>query len=453
MFSNLMALGVATTSLLAHQGWDERPNVILITADDLGYHDVGFMGCPDIPTPNIDRIANTGVKFSSAYVTQPVCSPSRAGIITGRYPETFGYYYNDSNYFSPDQFQIFGLPADVTTLADRLGAQGYPTGLVGKWHLGFVDGRRPHQRGFQESFALMGAGGPYFPWAPDQATYRENGQIATISKYSTWEYTDRAVDFVKKHGGTSRFFLQLNYTAPHVPRQAMQALLDRFPNLPDGRREYAAQVAAMDDGIGKLYKVLDGMNIVNNTMIIFLSDNGGEQNLNHRDSNNYPLRGSKGSLFEGGIRVPMALSWPRYVQSGITYTPMVSSMDIVPTAMAAAGIYGSALEGPIDGRNLLPVLRQKDPLSFQPHQALFWRYKYGRAVRYRDLKYVRYDNGIGGNGIPFEGFYNLATNIGETKNLIAVDTRQDDILKLRTMLAQWEAPLVRPLWPGPNGEW
>ncbi len=358
---------------------EQNPNVIIIVADDLGYNDVGFNGCQDIPTPNIDRIASAGVVFSSGHVTFGVCSPSRAGLLTGRYQYRFGYERNPL-YVPSDS--TMGLSLNEETMADVLGRSGYNSMLVGKWHLGAHKSLHPLKRGFNEFFGFLGGGHQYFPqyWTlqnPEDAigeseSYRTklNSNYTPVdeTEYLTDAFSREAVSFVERNQ-TKPFFLYLAYNAPHGPLQATEKYLNRFENIKNTkRRTYAAMVSAVDDGVGKLIDKLKETGQINNTIIVFLSDNGGP--LDDNGSNNTPLRGQKGSVFEGGIRVPFAMQWVNKIRGNSTYDKPIISLDILSTVLA--NIKGASKpKNPLDGVNLLPFLTNKNKNS--PHDFLFWR--------------------------------------------------------------------------------
>jgi arylsulfatase A-like enzyme len=420
------------------------PNVIIILADDLGYADVGFNGCQDIPTPNIDRIAQQGVTFTNGYVTYPVCGPSRAGLITGRYQDRFGFGRNPL--FAPkDSTQ--GVPTSEQMLSELLQPAGYTTMAVGKWHLGAHESLRPQNRGFDQFFGFLTGGHRYFPdeWTLQDisevnaqfAAYRtkllHNGQRVDETEYLTDALSREAVSFVEENG-EAPFFLYLAYNAPHAPLQATDEYLDRFAQIKDKkRRVYAAMVSAMDDGIGLILDQLETSGIEENTLVFFLSDNGGPEAKNGSD--NGPLREGKGSLYEGGIRVPFAVQWPGTIPAGVTYDPAVSSLDIF--AMAAT-VSGTQPKNQLDGVDLLPFLNGSR--EGQPHPNLFWR-KFdqdAQAMRLGNLKYVRAPKDA-------DGYYNLADALSE-EQVYAVSPDQQDAF--RQTYARWETQLQPPAFLG-----
>ncbi|WP_290794936.1 sulfatase-like hydrolase/transferase [Flavihumibacter sp. UBA7668] len=353
------------------------PNIIIILADDLGYSDVGFNGSKDIPTPGIDRIAKNGVTCTNGYVSFAVCGPSRAGLITGRYQDRFGFSRNPL--YAPKD-STMGLPSSEQTMAALLKGAGYRTGILGKWHLGTHPSQHPNRKGFDEFYGFLDGGHHYFPELLVLRDHTEsrsqndgyktklirNQQVAEETEYLTDAFSREAVQFVKSNA-QQPFFLYLAYNAPHTPMQASENYLQRFSHIKDPkRRTYAAMVSAMDDGINALLNTLEELKLDDNTLIFFLSDNGGPTNDNA--SNNKPLRGAKGGYYEGGIRVPFAVQWKGVLPAGKVYDMPVISLDIFATA---AALTKQQPINPIDGVNLLPYLTgtEKSP----PHKALYWR--------------------------------------------------------------------------------
>lgn len=424
-----------------------NPNIILIVADDLGYADVGFNGCKDIPTPNIDRIAKAGVVFSSGHVSFAVCSPSRAGLLTGRYQYRFGYERNPL-YVTSDS--TMGLPLSEETIADVLGRSGYNSMIVGKWHLGAHKSLHPLNRGFNEFFGFLGGGHQYFPekWTlqnPEDAigegeSYRtklnRNYTPVEETEYLTDAFSREAVSFVERNQ-KKPFFLYLAYNAPHGPLQATEKYLSRFENIKNPkRRTYAAMVSAVDDGVGNLLNKLTETGLIDNTIIVFISDNGGP--LLDNGSNNTPLRGQKGGLFEGGIRVPFTMQWNNKIPANSTYDKPIISLDIFTTILA--NIKGvSKPKKPLDGTNLLPYLTNKNKNA--PHDFLFWRHfnKNSYAIINKDEKkmMILKDSSF---------LYDLKKEINEKTNLLDNEkTLENDLNEARVT---WEKGMIDPIFLG-----
>lgn len=418
------------------------PNVIIILTDDQGYQDVGFNGCTDIPTPNIDRIPQNGVKFTNGYVSYAVCGPSRAGLITGRYQDRFGFGRNPL--FAPNDPNM-GLPLSEETLADALNRSGYHSIAIGKWHLGAHESQRPLNRGFDEFFGFLTGGHRYFPeeWTLDNISgvkaqndaYRtkllRNDTRIDEQEYLTDALSREAVRFIEENANRP-FFVYLAYNAPHTPLQATEKYLSRFEHIKDKRRRtYAAMVSAVDDGVGRVLDKLEELKISDNTIVFFLSDNGGPYKTN--GSINDPLREGKGSLYEGGIRVPFAMQWPAKVKGGQVYEEPVISLDIFATTTQYAGVKP---KHPLDGVNLVPFLNGER--SGAPHEFLFWRkFDQGRyAVRGGAMKWVK-------EGAKDEVF-NLVQDIGEQSSLESMDQYRPLLESYR----QWEAQMKDPVFMG-----
>ncbi len=348
----------ASAQVRAARTADERPNILVILADDLGYRDVSFRGATEIETPHLDRIAEAGVVFSNGYVAYPLCVPSRAALMTGRYPARFGA-------------ELLG---EVPTIARYLQEAGYRTGIVGKWHLGTAPIHHPLNLGFDYFYGFTGGGHDYYRIDVTESPLREyllplnDGRGASgFSGYLTDALTDRAVEFVAADRGDEPFFLYLAYNAPHTPLQAPAETVHKYRHVEDEqRRTYLAMIDALDANVGRVVAALQAADRWENTLTFFLSDNGGGGAW----ADNGPLRAGKGSLFEGGIRVPFAASWPARWAGGTTFEPMVISLDVAATALAVAGADAEP-HVPLDGVNLDPYLRGAAPGV--PHQALFWQ--------------------------------------------------------------------------------
>ena len=425
----------------------QKPNIIVIIADDLGYADVGFNGCKDIPTPNIDRIATNGVKFTNGYVTYSVCGPSRAGLLTGRYPQRFGYERNPQ--YRPHDPNM-GLPKEEKTLAEALKQVGYTSGIVGKWHQGADISNHPLNRGFDEFFGHLGGGHAYFPElliikdsysvdSDEGVSYKtwimRNHEPIQTKKYLTDEFSDEAVRFVEKHQ-KQPFFLYLAYNAPHSPLQATQQYLDRFPNIEDKKRKtYAAMVSAVDDGVGKVLDKLESLKLDKNTLVYFLSDNGGPEKDNSSD--NGVLREGKSSIYEGGYRVPFAMQWKGIVNPGV-YDNAISSLDIFAT-IAALSKVPIKKDRPLDGVNMIPYITANN--KGLPHETIYLRKfdEKGYSVRHKDLKLV-----LKKDGIP--QLYDLKKDIGEQNDI--AKQFPDEVKKLDKIRLEWDSQLIDPIFEG-----
>ncbi|MFD2255128.1 sulfatase [Luteolibacter algae] len=436
---SLFSLKILLTSfLIIHASAEdkrEQPNVLLILADDLGFADVGFNGSKDIPTPHIDAIAKAGVKFESGYVTHPYCSPSRAAIMAGRYQQRFGHEHNPQE---ASETNNDGIPTSEILLPARLKEVGYTTGLIGKWHLGVADQFKPLNRGFDEFFGFLGGGYNYFgqPGKEGAPIYRNEEAVDPESiTYLTDTFGDEAVDFVQRHKGKP-WFLFLSFNAPHAPDQATQEYLDRFPNLTGNRKTYAAMISAMDDAIGKVMAELKATNQEKETLVFFLSDNGGRTG----PADNQPLNGHKGYTFEGGVRVPFTASWPGHIPENITYEHPVSSLDIHATALALAG---ASLDD-TEGVNLLPFVTGED--SGAPHDVLFWRVAGGwdYAVRQRKDKMVK------PGWSDRQELYNLEADLSESHN--TAKGHPEVIDRMQALYEKWNAKNIEPLWSDPHKE-
>ncbi len=407
-----------------------QPNVILIVSDDQGYADAGFQGSKEIATPNLDAMAADGVICTQGYVTYPVCSPSRAGFLTGRAPARFGYNTNPDNNKSTNK-QAMGLPLSETTLADRMRAAGYVTGLVGKWHLGTQDYFHPLNRGFDHFFGFVGGGHKYMDWKVDP----KNTYVAPILKdrepvkdaetrYLTDLLSDQGVNFVEENKDKP-FFLYMAYNAPHAPLQASPELLARVPNLNGNRQTYAAMILAVDDGVGRIRTRVRELGLENDTLFVFITDNGGPISANA--SVNKPLRGEKSQVWEGGIRVPYVMTWKGHLPAGTKYSKPVSTLDFTPTFLAAGGFDVKGMQG-VEGVNLLPYLNGKNTAA--PHDALFWYQNDSKwAVRKGDWKLINSKDGL--------QLFNVEQDISEAND--ASEAHPDVVADLQKTFNQWNA--------------
>ena len=374
-------------SLTVNVGADQ-PNVVVIMADDLGYADVGFQGCKDISTPNIDQLAATGARFSQGYVTGCMCGPSRAGFLTGRIQSTFGYYINAAQPLDPKQ----GFPKGLKTVAHFMQDLGYVTGGVGKWHMGTADHQQPSAMGYSDWFGFLSGGLMYFPldhpsysgryltktkaWSVRDMHHTlpmlHNGKPVEWNQYLTRELTDGGIRFIERNH-EQPFFLFVSYNAPHEYLEAPEETIAKYPpeamtkvpGVPaQSRQVYAAMVDEMDQGIGRLMETLDKLDLTDHTIVWFLSDHGGLK----RTSDNRPLRGSKGNAYEGGLRVPFVVRWPEKVKPGTVLTHPITSLDIGATSVAVAG--GDVQGAELHGSDLTSYMTGQSTEA--PHEKLFW---------------------------------------------------------------------------------
>jgi arylsulfatase A-like enzyme len=440
-----LVFGVQVTAICsaAPRAKEGKPNILFIVGDDMGYADVGWHGCKDIPTPNLDSLATSGVRFTSGYVSGPYCSPTRAGLLTGRYQTRFGHEFNPAGGQS-------GLPLTEKTIADRLKASGYVTGLVGKWHLGAAPELHPLKRGFDEFFGFLGGAHDYFRSAGIQ---RGTTPITELD-YTTDAFGREAVSFIERHKDQP-WFLYLAFNAVHTPMEATDERLAKFPSIADKRRRtYDAMMLAMDEAVGKVRQKLADAGLERNTLVIFISDNGGPTmpGTTINASRNNPLRGSKRTTLEGGIRVPFVLSWPGQVKPGVFDSPAIQ-LDLTATALAVAGVEAKP-EWKLEGVNLLPYLAGDK--SSAPHEALYWRFGEQMAIRAGAYKLVRYDinadtrTGGRSQGVTAARLYNLRDDIGETKDL--APAFPDKVKELQSRWDAWNTANVKPLWGAGAGD-
>lgn len=401
-----------------------RPNVVLVVADDLGWGDLGVQGARDVRTPRLDALAGSGVRFAQAYATAPLCAPSRAALLTGRDANRYDY----TRATGPYQRQLeqgTGVPASEPLLAERLRAAGYATAAVGKWHLGLRPQQRPLARGFDRFFGVLGGAHDYFDWSDrGWGPVFRGDEPAEGSGYLTHAFTDEAVRFLREPRDAP-FFLYLAYTAPHAPIQPPPGRRWARPlrEVPV-RQRYAAMVASLDAGVGAVLDTLEATGASRDTLVIFLSDHGGQVPI----ASNGPFDGGKGSLKEGGLRVPLLLAWPRALPGGRVYEPAVSALDVVPTVLAAAGLEAGAAPS-LDGVDLLPYLRGAH--ADAPHATLHWRWRHGAAVRAGSLKLV--------DEFGREALYDLEADPAEQRDLAG--SRRADRARLRALLDDWIAGL------------
>jgi len=414
-----------------------KPNILLIVGDDMGYADVGFQGCKDIPTPNLDALAASGVQFTSGYVSGPYCSPTRAGLLTGRYQTRFGHEFN------PDGAR-HGLPLSERTIADYLKASGYLTGLVGKWHLGANPEYHPLKRGFDEFYGFLGGSHSYFESA---GIWRGNEPVDELD-YTTDAFGREAVAFIERHK-RQPWFLYLAFNAVHTPMHATDDRLAKFSKINDKKRQtYDAMMLAMDEAIGRVRNKLVESGLEKDTLVFFIADNGGPvmPGTTMNASRNDPLRGGKRTTLEGGIRVPFIVSWPGQIRPGVYAKPVIQ-LDFAATALAAAGEAASP-DWKLEGVDLLPFLQGKNPDA--PHEALYWRFGEQMAIRGGDYKLVRYDSnaetltGVRNQPVSSAKLYNVAIDLGEGKDLAATMPEKGKELQAKWDL--WNTANIKPRW-------
>lgn len=429
-----VALLVAPWAAQAAEG-PRKPNIVVIVADDLGYADLGIHGGKDVPTPQIDALANSGVRLTNGYVSGPYCSPTRAGLLTGRYQQRFGHEFNPGG-ASGGNAEV-GLPITETTVADRLSKAGYRTGLVGKWHLGNTDKLHPQSRGFEEFFGFLGGAHSYVPGRGNEGVnaIRRGRAPVDEKEYLTDAFAREAVAYIDRHKDEP-FFLLLSFNAVHTPLDADEKYLKGLEGISDPRRRaYAALLAGMDHAVGRVVKKLQDDKLEENTLVIFFSDNGGPP---ANASSNGSLRGNKAQTWEGGVRVPFFVSWKGKLPAGKTYDQPAIQLDIAPTVLAAAGV--DYADAKFDGVNILPHLAGENTAA--PHDKLYWRFGQQTAIRAGDWKLVK------GVGVNDAILVNLAEDLGETKDLSAAHPEKRKELEIAWQA--WNKELEEPRWkPNP----
>jgi arylsulfatase A-like enzyme len=439
---------------------DKKPNVIVIFTDDQGFSDLGVQNVlSDVKTPNIDQLAANGVRMTNGYVTAPQCTPSRAGMISGQYQQRFGV---DDNRYTP-------MPLDVVTLGEHFQALDYKTGMTGKWHLEVDQNSKiwlaenypeikpstfnpgqiplkvkkqyfPNNRGYEDTY--FGYINQYWATFDKQGTTIAAKYIQDKS-YRIDAVSDASVAFIdRNHKGP--FYLHVAHYGPHVPMGALDVYLERFPDDSIVRRQYAlAMISAIDDGVGKIVAALNKYQLLENTMIIFISDNGAPLGLDMTDtpinirkeawngSMNYPLAGEKGMLTDGGIKVPYIIQWPNKIPRGIVLEQPVISLDASYTALKAAGATTEMLDK-IDGTDLMPALTDS-PLYLED-RPLFWRFWNQSAIRVGNWKYLKV-------GTSSEYLFEMSSPEHSTYNLFSQE--QERANKMKEQLLQWEKGLKR----------
>lgn len=418
----------------------KQPNIVLLFADDAGYADFGFHGSKTMKTPNLDKLATQSVRFTQGYVSDATCGPSRAGILTGRYQQRFGFEENNVPGFmsvnSAADGTEMGLPVEEKTMADYLKSVGYKTAIYGKWHQGGADRFHPTKRGFDEFYGFRGGARNYFAYTSDPAEPQNKlekgfGHFQEHKGYLTDVLAEEASTFIEQNQDNP-FFIFLSFNAVHTPMDAKEEDLMQFPNLTGNRKVMAAMTLAMDRACGKILDKLSELGLDDNTIVVFTNDNGGPTDRNA--SSNYPLSGTKSNHLEGGIRVPFLMRWPGMIKENTVFHYPVITLDLLPTFFEAAGGNADTLLQ-LDGVNLLPYVTGTK--KERPHQQLYWKRDARAVVRDGDWKLIRYADR------PAE-LYNIPEDHRELNNLAAV--YPEKVKKLFKMIFQWESTLERPRW-------
>lgn len=405
-----------------------KPNIVVLMADDSGYNEFSINGSKAISTPRIDSIAANGVRCTQGYVSCSYCSPTRAGLLTGRYQHRYGHEYNVPPVYS----EVNGLSLDETTIADVLKRAGYRTIAIGKWHLGYAPKFHPMERGFTDYYGFLQGSRPYFPLPRPTRLNRILRDREPIKEekfeYMTDHLAEEAAAYIRAHK-EKPFFMYVAFNGTHGPLHATKADLEKA-----GGNKVKAMALAVDRGVGVVLDELKQQGLKDNTLVFFLVDNGG---VGGRD--NTPLRGHKGTNFEGGVRVPFAVQWPAKLPRGMVYDHPVISLDFFPTAMAAAGVEKHKGK-PLDGVDLLPYLTGKN--KDRPHQTLYWKNQNEWAVRDGDLKLVGTTDK---DKKPIEpALFDLARDTSEAIDLAA--KHPDDVARLKKMYADWKKDFPKPTW-------
>ena len=469
----------------SHNPDTTRPNIILITVDDLGMADCSLYGEGDTNTPNIELLGSEGIIFENAYVTSPVCAPSRAAMITGRYQHRFGFEFTMHERYLKNQLEYLGfryvvnsepwvakwmssvpdadgihnqgLPLSEITLAEILKKHGYNTGIMGKWHLGWSKEKQPAAFGFDEQYGFFNSHSLYSPEGTDgiidqkidsdwtdsyiwsgqrngpHAIYR-NGIEVEENGYLTDRITEESIAYMDEYK-EDPFFLWISYSAPHTPLQAPREYVDQFSDIEDPvKRVYRAMISNLDDNIGRLIEYLNDQNLADKSIIFFISDNGGAEYTHTTDNGKY--EGGKNTEFEGGVKVPMIIRLPGKTAAGSRFPHMVSSMDIFATSIALARI--EMMPGrELDGVNLVPHLMGENKMP--PHKYLFWQRGISKVVRNNEFKLVMNEY------LGTEILYDLNQNIYENPDVASINPGV--VNELKTAFQDWKQSNKPPMWP------
>lgn len=441
-YSKLLLLVIMATSCGHYKLVAQQPNILFILSDDAGYADFGFQGSKDFKTPNLDQLAKSGVKFTQGYVSAAVCGPSRAGFLTGKYQQKFGFEENNVPGIMTNSALIgdeMGLPLDQVTVADHLKKLGYRTAIFGKWHMGNADKYHPTKRGFDEFYGFRGGARSYWELTEERKKERPEDRLERgfedykeSKKYLTDDLADATIGFIERNKKRP-FFAYLSFNAVHTPMEAREDDLKKVPaHLKGKRRTLAAMTMGMDRAIGRVLDRLEVLGLSENTLIVFANDNGGPSDSNK--SCNDPLSGTKANHLEGGIRIPFLMSWKGHIKANSTYTYPISTLDLLPTFVTAGGGDVSKIEG-LDGVNLMPYIKGEN--STKPHETLYWKKEARGAIRHNQWKLLRFPDR------PAE-LYNIEEDISEVNDLAA--EKPELVRALYKKLFEWELTLTRPLW-------
>lgn len=435
----ILLLFICTMFLQHSLSAQQKPNIVLLFSDDAGYADFGFHGSKTMITPHLDKLAAKSVRFRQGYVSDPTCGPSRAGLLTGKYQQRFGFEENNvPGFMSPVSAldgEEMGLPPEEKTMGEYLQDLGYRTAYFGKWHLGEADRFHPTKRGFDEFYGFRGGARNYFPYdniVPlGNRLERNFHDFKEHEGYLTDVLGEEAAMFIERNQNEP-FFTLVAFNGVHTPMQATEEDLEKFPHLEGNRKTVAAMTLAMDRACGVILDKLEELGLMENTIIVFTNDNGGPTDKNA--SSNYPLSGTKSNQLEGGLRVPFLMHWPGVIEAGAEYDHPVITLDLLPTFYAAGGGDVSSLTD-IDGVDLLPFITSV--VKSRPHQHLFWKRDVRASVRDGDFKLIRYADR------PAE-LYQIVEDPGELNNLATEHpARVKDMFKI---LYEWESTLERPRW-------
>lgn len=471
-----------------HQDSSPLPNVVVILADDLSWMDVSLYGGKNVLTKHIDAIGQQGVTFKEGYISSPICAPSRAGLLTGRYQQRFGFEINIHERYPKNRIEYFvyanllntgdwkvaqhedwaiptfedmhkqGLPPTEFTLAELLQTKGYQTAAIGKWHLGYNETAIPIKRGFDYHYGFYEAFSLYAPtdkeniinqhlsdfsdphiWNKGRTgncAIRRNDQVVEEDTYLTTKIAQETNQWIKEHQ-EEPFFVYVPFSAPHTPFQATQEYYDQYAHIQSPKKRiYYAMIHALDDAVGSIMNNLKELGLEENTLVVFLSDNGGATYTGAAD--NSPLKGGKFTNFEGGIRVPFMMQWKGKLPAGMVYEPPVSALDIFATTAQVAQLQLPE-DREFDGVNLLPYLLDSAYQNQVPHPALYWRSAYHKAIRKGPWKLIQDD--LAGQTV----LYNMTTDKEEENNQAAQHPAV--VQELQEDFQQWEKKLMNPRWP------